>query len=386
MEEKIEKRSGGNLDAGKSDRDRVIVRTSIIGVLANVFLAVFKAAVGFLSGSIAVILDAVNNLSDALSSVITIIGSKLSSKAPDKKHPLGYGRIEYMSALIVAAIVCYAGIQSGVESVKKIIDPVSAKYDTLSLLIIAVAILVKVVLGKYVVSQGEKVKSGSLVASGKDAMGDAVLSLSVLACALINKFTGVSLEAIVGAVISVIIIKSGIEMIRDTLNDIIGKRGDFALTNRIKKLISEEDGVGGAYDLVLYNYGPEKEYASVHIEVPDTMTAGEIDKLTRRIEFKVFKETGVILTGVGIYAVNTLDQEAADMRKKIYDEVKKLPFVVQLHGFFVDSEAKRMRFDVVLSFDVERNKGLKEVEETVRKLYPDYTFMIAADTDTSVTQ
>ena len=386
MEEKIEKRSGGNLDAGKSDRDRVIVRTSIIGVLANVFLAVFKAAVGFLSGSIAVILDAVNNLSDALSSVITIIGSKLSSKAPDKKHPLGYGRIEYMSALIVAAIVCYAGIQSGVESVKKIIDPVSAKYDTLSLLIIAVAILVKVVLGKYVVSQGEKVKSGSLVASGKDAMGDAVLSLSVFACALINKFTGVSLEAIVGAVISVIIIKSGIEMIRDTLNDIIGKRGDFALTNRIKKLISDEDGVGGAYDLVLYNYGPEKEYASVHIEVPDTMTAGEIDKLTRRIEFKVFKETGVILTGVGIYAVNTLDQEAADMRKKIYDEVKKLPFVVQLHGFFVDREAKRMRFDVVLSFDVERNKGLKEVEETVRKLYPDYTFMIAADTDTSVTQ
>jgi len=386
MEEKDKIVIIGDLDSGRSDREKVIVRTSIIGVLANVFLAIFKAAVGFLSGSIAVILDAVNNLSDALSSVITIIGSKLSTKAPDKKHPLGYGRIEYMSAFLVSAIVLYAGIQSAVESVKKIIDPVSAKYNTISLLIIAVAVVVKIVLGKYVVSQGEKVKSGSLEASGKDALGDAVLSFSVLATALINRFFNISLESIVGIVISVIIIKSGIEMIRDTLNDIIGSRGDFDLTNKIKKLICEEEEVGGAYDLVLYNYGPEKEYASVHIEVNDTMTADEIDRLTRKIEFRVFKETGVILTGVGIYAVNTKNKEIADMRKKVSDEVKKLPFVVQLHGFFVDIEAKRMRFDVVLSFDVERSQGLKEVEEKVKNLYPDYTLMIVPDIDTSVTE
>ena len=158
-----------DMTALAADREKTIVRTSIIGILTNVLLAAFKAAVGIISNSIAVTLDAVNNLSDALSSVVTIIGAKLGAKAPDKKHPLGYGRIEYLSSMIVAAIVLYAGITSLVESVKKIIHPEAADYGTISLIIIAVAIVVKLVLGRYVKKQGEKVNSGALVASGKDA-------------------------------------------------------------------------------------------------------------------------------------------------------------------------------------------------------------------------
>ena len=174
-----EKESSYSTVQTTENRDRVIVRTSVIGILANLFLAAFKAAVGLLSHSIAVVLDAVNNLSDALSSVITIIGTKLAGKKPDKKHPLGYGRIEYLSALIVSAFVLYAGITALVESVKKIIHPEAADYSAAGLVIVASAVIVKLLLGRYVKATGEKVNSGALIASGSDAVSDAALSLSV---------------------------------------------------------------------------------------------------------------------------------------------------------------------------------------------------------------
>ena len=177
--------------APETNRDKIIIRTSVIGILANVLLAGFKALIGIVSHSIAVLLDAVNNLSDALSSIITIVGTKLSGRLPDKKHPLGYGRIEYLSAMVVSGIVLYAGITSAVESVKKIIHPEQPDYSVVSLVIIAVAVAVKIALGRYVKAQGKKVNSGSLVASGSDAMFDAILSASVLACATcsVSKFS-----------------------------------------------------------------------------------------------------------------------------------------------------------------------------------------------------
>ena len=301
-------------DSAAVSRDKIIVRTSIIGILTNVFLASFKAGIGLISNSIAVILDAVNNLSDALSSIITIVGTKLAGRLPDKKHPLGYGRMEYLTAMIVAGIVLYAGLTSAVESVKKIIHPEKADYSTVSLVIIGVAVVVKIILGRYVKGQGEKVNSGSLIASGSDALFDAILSMSVLASAIIFILTGISLEAWVGVFISVIIIKSGIEMMIETVNEILGVRADKEVTDKIKKLMVEEPEVSGAYDLILYNYGPDKNYASVHIELPDTMTVKEVDKITRKLEKKVYKETGVILAGVGLYSINTSDDETAKIQ------------------------------------------------------------------------
>ena len=189
-----------------NDRNKKIVRTSIVGIIANVLLAGFKAAVGIISGSIAIVLDAVNNLSDALSSVITIIGTKLAGKEPDKKHPLGYGRIEYLSAALISVIVLYAGITSLVESVKKIITPETPSYKLPSLIIVAVAIVVKIVLGTYVKKVGESVNSESLVASGEDAKLDSVISASTLLAAIIFIFSGISLEAWLGAIISFVTI------------------------------------------------------------------------------------------------------------------------------------------------------------------------------------
>ena len=372
-----------NLMEKKEDRDRIIVRTSVIGILANVFLAAFKAAAGIMSNSIAILLDAVNNLSDALSSVITIVGTKLASKAPDKKHPLGYGRIEYLSAMIVSAIVLYAGITSAVESVRKIIHPVKAEYTMVSLIIIVVAVLVKLILGSYVKKKGKDAKSGALTASGADAQFDAVLSLSVLLSALLYIATGVSLEAWVGAVISAVIIKAGVEMMIDTLNDILGKRADPETTVRIKRLLSEEPEVRGAYDLFLNNYGPDKNYGSVHLELPDTMTVEEVDVLTRRVQEKIYAETGVILTGVGVYSYNTGDNEAAEIRNRVMETVMSHDWALQLHGFFVDMENKEMRFDVVMSFEIDRQEGVEVLTEEIRKLYPDFRVSIVSDVDIS---
>ena len=262
----MEKQSG-DIALLAANRERVIVKTSVIGIVTNLLLVGFKAFVGLVSNSIAVILDAVNNLSDALSSVVTIIGAKLGAKQPDKKHPLGYGRIEYLSSMIVAALVLYAGITSLVESVKKIIHPEAADYSTVSLIIIGVAVIVKLVLGLYVKKQGKKVSSGALEASGSDALFDAILSSSVLASAVVYLIWGVSLEAYVGVVIAGFIIKAGIEMMIETLNDIIGKREDAETTKGLKEIICAEENVLGAYDVTLFNYGPNKNYGSVHIEL-----------------------------------------------------------------------------------------------------------------------
>ena len=367
-------------------RDKVIIRTSVIGIAANVLLAAFKAVIGLASNSIAVVLDAVNNLSDALSSIITIVGTKLAGKLPDKKHPLGYGRVEYLSAMLVSGIVLYAGITSAVESVKKIIHPEKPDYSVISLVIIAVAVFVKIVLGRYVKAQGEKVNSGSLVASGSDAMFDAILSSSVLASAIIFKVSGISLEAYVGAVISVIIIKSGVEMMMETLDQILGERAEKEITDKIIAIMKEEKDVRGAYDLVLHNYGPDKHLGSVHIELPDHMTVREVDRLTRKLEAKVYKETGVIMTGVGLYSYNTGDSGAAKIQNDVQERVLAHDWALQLHGFYVDTETKEMTFDVVMSFDIRPKEGLQILYEEMRKAYPDYKIVIAPDVDVSVTE
>ena len=373
----------GNIVQETANRDKIIVKTSIIGIITNIFLVIFKATIGLLSNSIAVILDAVNNLSDALSSVITIIGTKLANKLPNKKHPLGYGRIEYMSAMLVSAIVLYAGITSVVESIKRIIHPEPSDYSIISLIIIAVAVVVKVLLGKYVKSQGKKVNSGALIASGADAMFDAILSASVLASAIIYFTTKVSLEAYVGVIISVVIIKAGIEMMMDTLNDILGKRADAETTKQIKQLLVEEPEVRGAYDLIIHNYGPNKNLASVHLELPDNMTVEQVDVLTRKLQNKVYRETGVILAGTGVYSYNTKNDEASEIRNKVQETIMAYDWVLQMHGFYVDISAKTIRFDIVMSFEIDAKEGLKIVNEQLAKIYPEYKFQIVPDVDVS---
>ncbi|MEE1171786.1 MAG: cation diffusion facilitator family transporter [Ruminococcus sp.] len=373
--------SKSNKPAAKN-RDAVIVRTSIIGIIANIFLAAFKAAVGILSNSIAVVLDAVNNLSDVLSSVVTIAGTKLAGKKPDKKHPLGYGRVEYLSAMIVAAIVLYAGITSLVESIKKIINPETPDYSAVSLIIIGSAVFVKIFLGIYVKKKGQSVNSGSLIASGSDALFDAILSASVLVSAIIFMLTGISLEAYVGVLISAFIIKSGVEMLAETLDEILGKRVDRDYLAKIRKTICEDELVTGAYDLILHSYGPEKYIGSVHVEVPDTLTANEIDVMERRIAGNVYQKHGVLMAGIGIYSVNHDNEEIGEMRKTISEIIMSHEGALQTHGFFVDMENKTINFDVIIDYGFDKREELFEhIYDDVRKAYPDFEIYMNLDID-----
>ena len=363
------------------NRNRTIVRTSIVGIATNVALSVLKAFIGFLSNSIAIILDAVNNLSDAVSSIITILGAWISGKKPDRDHPLGHGRVEYMSALIVSFIVLYAGATSAVESVKKIIKPEKANYTVISLVIIGIAIVVKIILGAYFKRQGRKVNSTALVASGTDATFDAILSFSVFASALVFMVFGISLEAYVGVLISVFIIRSGIELLKETLDDILGKRADSALAKKIKAIACSEPEVYGAYDLFVNNFGPDRNYASIHVELADTLTVDQVDLITRKIQHDVYVHTGVILTGVGIYSHNTKDDEAARIRSEVSRIVLDNEWAIQIHGFYVDIREKTMRFDVVVSFDVDSASAQNTVQEQVQKAFPDYEITIVTDLD-----
>ena len=364
------------------NREQIIVRTSIIGILANVFLAGFKAAVGILSNSIAIVLDAVNNLSDALSSLVTIIGAKLSGKEADKKHPFGYGRIEYLSSLVISVIVLYAGVTSLVESIKKIISPQLPDYSTASLIIVGVAVFVKIALGLFVKTTGQKVNSDSLVNSGKDALLDSVISTSTLVAALVFMFAGISLEAWLGAIISIIIIKAGADMLSDTISKILGEPGDVKLIQDIKRTVSSFPEVSGAYDLVLHNYGPDIYNGSIHVEVADDCLITRLDELNREIVEKVYAEHNVMLTAVGVYSVNTKDKDVVELRNKIRDQVMAHKFVKGVHGFYYSKKDSYARFDVVISFDAKSRKAVfDEVMEELHKNYPDINFVVAMDMD-----
>ena len=364
------------------NREKVIVRTSVLGILANLFLAGFKAAVGLLSNSIAVVLDAVNNLSDALSSVITIIGTKLAGKKPDKQHPYGHGRSEYITATIIAVIVLYAGVTALIESVKKIFAPETPDYGVSSLIIIGAAVLVKVALSVYVKKTGQAVKSDALAASGQDAMNDAVISAATLVAAGIWLIWHVALEAWLGAIISLFILKAGLDMLRQTFSRIIGERVDSELALAVKKTVSAFPEVNGAYDLILHSYGPDLLMGSIHIEVPDTMTAAELDQLERDITDKVAEDHGVILTGISIYSVNTADDRIARAREDIRRRVMSHDHVLQLHGFHMhDTE---IRFDVVIGFDAPDRRALfEQICEEIRGAYPNYQVYITMDSDIS---
>lgn len=366
------------------ERENVIVRTSLVGIAANILLAAFKAVVGILSHSIAIVLDAVNNLSDALSSVITIAGARLAGKAPDRKHPLGHGRVEYLSAAIVAVIVLYAGVTSLVESVKKIIHPEIPDYSIVSLLIISVAVAVKIILGLYVKKTGQKVSSEALEESGQDALNDSVISASTLAAAIIFMVTGLKLEAYLGVIISIVILKSGIDMLRSTISKIVGERADSELTKQIRKSVAGIEGVGGVYDLILHSYGPEKQLGSVHIEVPDTMRADEIDRLERIVQETIYEQYGVILTAVGIYSVNTSDDKAVAIRREVMRIIGEHDYILQVHGFYLDQEKKEIRFDVIIDFEAgDRAAIFDDIVRQLQERFPDYEIRPTMDLDVS---
>ena len=371
-------RSSSTSEATKG-RARQIIRTSWIGIITNVLLAGFKAAVGILASSVAIVMDAVNNLSDALSSVITIVGTKLSQRPADRNHPFGFGRIEYFSAIIIAVIVLSAGITSLIESVKKIFNPTEPEYTTVTLVVIVVAIVVKLILGQYVKRKGDQLKSDALIASGSDALFDAVITLATLISAGVMLLWGVSLDGILGALISIVIIKAGIEMLASPVNELLGTSISAEFTKQIQKEVSDFEGVHGVFDLILHNYGPDVKIGSLHINVYDTMSAHEIHGLTRKITTKMYERHGIIMT-VGVYAVATGENRRAELQTKVMQTLAGHQDIVQVHGFYYSEKDNMLSVDVVPDISIHDDDAFaSQLTNDIQPLVPGMQVVIVVD-------
>ena len=361
------------------DRNKKIIRVSIVGILANVLLAAFKALVGLLSGAIAILMDAVNNLSDALSSVITIVGTKLSARPADQKHPFGHGRVEYLSAIVISLIVITAGITSLVESVKKIINPSTPSYTTLTLVVIIVAIVVKLLLGVFVKGQGKALKSDALIASGADALFDAIVTLSTLVSAGIMLIWNVNLDGIFGTIISLVIVKAGIEMLSSPLGELLGTRISPEFAQQLKDKALSFDGVYGVYDIIVNNYGPNTLIGSLHISVAENATARELHLLTRSLSEAFYRDFGIIMT-IGIYAVYTGDTPMARLQKAVMQASNNHPGVAQAHAFYYYADKNLITIDLVPDDSV---KDIAAFADTMNKFlheqFPEYQFFVVVD-------
>ncbi|MCR5304519.1 MAG: cation diffusion facilitator family transporter [Lachnospiraceae bacterium] len=365
-------------------RGQKIIRVSVVGILVNVMLAVFKMVIGILSNSIAIVLDAVNNLSDALSSVITIIGTRLSERKPDKKHPFGHGRIEYISASVISVIILYAGLTALLQSLEAVLSPRTPDYDIPGLVIVGVAVVVKFSLGAYFQKKGKELQSDSLTASGEDARNDSFVSLSTLIAAIVFEVWGLSIEAFLGVVISVLMIKSGVEMLGATISQILGERPGSDMAKAIKDVVNSFPEVSGVYDLVLHNYGPDNLIGSFHIELPGEMTVTELDRLERDIVDKVYEECNVVITGISVYGLNLKDDVAARIQNDIRKTVLSRDYVLQMHGFYLNMEDRKIQFDAVIDFDApDREEVYKNVVKEVSEKYPDYNVRVGFDADVS---
>lgn len=368
------------------NREKEIVKTSIIGIFGNILLVIGKILVGVIASSISIIMDGINNLTDAMSSTITIIGTKLANKKPNKKHPFGYGRIEYITSSLIGAIIFVAGFMAIYESIKSLIDLSSGEkpsYDVFSFVIIGLAIGIKIFLGLYFRYKGKEVDSDALRASGMDALLDVLLSVGTLVGAIISTLFNIYLEGYIGIAIGLFIIKTSFEVFKESVSKLIGVREDKEYTSKITADIYKVNEVKGVYDLIINNYGNDRNIGSVHVEVRDDMTAKEIQALEKEIGFICLTNYNIIMT-VGIYAENN-DKDAQNIKDNILNIVSSYKEVLQTHGFFIDIDKKIITLDIVFDFEAKNQKEIyDEIYSRITEQYPEYKFEIIIDHDFNI--
>lgn len=359
------------------EREKLIVRTSIIGIVANIVLTAFKLIVGLMASSIAIVLDAVNSATDALASVVTIVGVKLAGRRPDREHPFGYGRVEYLASAVVAIIIVAAGAISMKESIEKIIWPGEPSYGLAAIIVLIVAVFSKFALGIYFKRCGRITKSEALVGSGVDAWYDGILSGGTLVVVFAQMWFDINIDGIVGAIISFFVLKAGFDVLRDSIKPIIGEAEDADTAKQIRGYIEDMPGVLGAYDLIIVDFGPSEFFGSVHIEVEDELTAQDIHRLTHAISEEVYERFHILLT-VGIYAANTTGA-FADMHALLQQQCNKYPEILQHHGFYVDESSKTVYFDLVIDFSANADAISDAIVGTMKAKYPDFDYIAVVD-------
>lgn len=362
-------------------REGIIVTTSGMGILVNLLIAVTKIVIGLISSSIAIISEGANNAGDALSSVMALIGAKLAKKHPDEKHPFGYGRIEYLCGLVIAVVILVTGIELLIGSAKRIFHPEALHISYIALVLVALSAAVKFFLGNYTVRMGRKVGSTALEAVGTDCKTDCFASIITIVSALIFLVFKWNVDAYAGVITSLLLIKAGVEALRETLGEILGRPGDKELAAKLYKEIRSTDGILAAVDMMLHNYGPEAWSGSVNVEIDHKKTVGEIYQFLHELQLRIMHEYHVTMV-FGVYAVDYDGEYMKELRKTIAGFIRKQEHVKSFHAVYIDQRSDKIYCDFIVDYELKNWEGLKkEFEQYMAEKYTGKEVVLTIETE-----
>lgn len=362
-------------------REKIITRTSTLGIVVNVLVALSKVVVGMLASSIAIISEGVNNAADALTSVLTLVGTKLAGKHPDKKHPFGYGRIEYLTSFIIAVLILVTGFEMLIGAVELVFEPTELAISYLSLAVVAGSAVVKFILGVYTMKMGKKAESSALHAVGVDCRNDSFVSLVTIASAIVFLVFQFSIDAYVGIFTSLLIIKAGFDVLKDAVSDLLGRAGEEDLAKKLYREIRKTECIVNAADMMLHNYGPDAFSGSVNVEIDHNKTVGEVYQILHELQLRIMHEYHVVMV-FGIYAVDNDTEKGKEIRKKVGQFVQSKEHVVSFHAVYLPAESNLLYCDLVVDYDLRdwdelRNEFLAYMKES----YPDKQVELVIETE-----
>lgn len=332
-------------------REGVITSVSGLGIILNVLIAAVKVAVGLIASSIAIVSEGANNAADALSSVLTLVGTKLAGKHPDKKHPFGYGRIEYLTGLVIAVLILVTGAEMLISSVKLMIEPAEPEFSVISLVILGVSAVIKFFLGVFTIRMGRRVGSSALEGVGTEGRNDAFISLLTIVSAVVFLVFEWNIDAYVGALMSLVILKAGFDVLRDTISELLGRSGEEALAETLYEEIRATDGILGAADMMLHNYGPDAWSGSVNVEIDHKKTVDETYRLLHELQLRIMHEHRVALV-FGIYAVDNDQPDSKELRRVIGQYVQAHEHVKSFHAVYLQPDTDLLYCDLVVDYDL----------------------------------
>lgn len=356
----------------------------IIGIVVNIILFIIKLSVGVIVSSIAIMADAFNNLSDAASSLITILGFKLSNKPADREHPFGHGRIEYLSALIVAFMVMLVGLQFIKSSFERIVNPSPVAFELFSFILLIVSIFFKIWLSKFNKFIGEKINSSALKAASTDALGDVFTTTCVAISFLASKFTSFPIDGYIGMFVALFIVYAGFNLVKDTINPLLGEAPDPELVESIERMVLSYDNILGSHDLIVHNYGPGKCMASIHAEIPGNINVVDIHEVIDKAEREISKALKIYLV-IHIDPICIIEGEVKEAYDEILSIIEKYDYIESIHDFRVvgEGDIKNLIFDVVIEpskkLSITDTELINIISEGVKKYHPSYNCVITID-------
>ena len=362
-------------------REGTVVTVSGLNILVNLIFAAIKVVIGLAVSSIAIVSEGVNNATDSATSLITIVGTKLSAKHPTEKHPFGFGRIEYLTSLLISVLILFTGAELMESSVKRIFEPQEMSISYVTMAIIAVSALVKLALGLYTIKEGRRVDSSSLVALGTECRSDSVVSVITLVTALVFLVLHVSLDAYAGIIMSLIVLKAGFEVLKETLSDILGQAGEKELAQELYCIIRAEPLVLNAADMMLHNYGPDAYSGSVNVEIDHSKTVGEVYAALHELQLRIMHEKHITMV-FGIYAVDRDHAQIRQLREQVAAFVREQKHVTSYHALYIHPNGKDLYVDLVVDYDLADWEALrKEFTAYMAELYPDKHLELVIETN-----